>query len=272
MINLKQYKSFLTKNERNKIYLKENSAVGRLIADRKWKTKKILAEAGVGVPALINRFKDAESVDGFAWEKLEGNFVIKPASGYGGEGIVVVRNRGKWAGEWKKMDGVIVNIADLKLHCREILEGKYSLHGMRDTVLLEERVKIHPKFLCLTKFGTPDIRVIVYNNVPVMAMFRVPTEESGGKANLQQGAIGLGLDLATGITTFGIVGKSELIEKIYDYKKKKKIKVNGIKVPEWELILETAIGCQRAIPFLGFMGIDILLDKDKGPMVLEVNA
>jgi len=270
--SLKQYKRFLTKNERNKIYLKQNSAMGRSIADKKWKTKEILSKAGVGVPSLINRFKDAKSVDEFAWEKLEGNFVIKPASGYGGEGIIVVRKRGKWAGEWKKVNEEIVNIADLKLHCKEILEGRYSLYGMRDSVLLEERIKIHPKFLCLTKFGTPDVRVIVYNNVPVMAMLRIPTEMSKGKSNLQQGAIGLGLDLATGITTFGVMGKSDLIEKIYDYKKKKMIKVNGIKVPEWESILETAVECQRQIPSLGFMGTDILLDKDKGPMVLEVNA
>jgi len=69
---------------------------------------------------------------------------------------------------------------------------------MGGSVLVEERIKIHPMFLSLTKWGTPDVRVIVYNRVPVMAMLRVPTEKSGSKANLQQGAIGLGIDLATG--------------------------------------------------------------------------
>jgi hypothetical protein len=127
-------------------------------------------------------------------------------------------------------------------------------------------------FLSLTKSGTPDVRVIVYNKVPVMAMLRVPTEKSGGKANLQQGAMGLGIDLATGITTFGIEGKGEPIFKIYDYGKKKKRKVNGIKIPFWREILETAINCQKAIPGLGFLGVDVVLDKEKGPMVLEVNA
>jgi len=127
-------------------------------------------------------------------------------------------------------------------------------------------------FLNLTKAGTPDVRVIVYNKVPVMAMFRIPTLQSGGKANLQQGAYGLGIDLATGITTFGIVGKSEEIKKIYDFGKKKEIKVNGIKIPFWREILETAVKCQGAISGLGFLGVDVVLDKDKGPMVLEVNA
>ena len=267
-----EYAEFLNKNERNKVYLRKNGSAGRLLADSKLKTKRVLEKAGVGVPKLIKKFKNAEEIDNFEWEKLEGNFVIKPVTGYGGEGIVVIKKRGKWAGEWLKMDGEIMSTTDLKMHCREILGGKYSLHGMTDMVLVEERIKIHPLFFALTRTGTPDIRVIIYNKVPVMAMFRIPTEKSKGKANLQQGAIGLGIDLATGITTFGIEGKGEELKRIYDYNKKKRIKVNGIKIPFWREILETSIRCQEAIPSLGFMGVDIVLDKEKGPMVLEVNA
>jgi len=272
MFNLRKYRQFLTKNERNKIYLRKNSASGKAIADSKFKTKKMISNAGVSVPKLIARFKNEQDLAKFRWEDLEGNFVIKPETGYGGEGILIIRKRGKWAGEWQKMNGEIVSSNDLSLHCQEILAGKYSLHAMADKVLIEERIKIHPLFLALTKSGTPDIRVIVYNNVPVMAMFRIPTEKSGGKANLQQGAIGLGIDLATGITTFGVEGKGGEFYRIYDYGKKKKRKVNGIKIPFWKEILETAINCQKAIPSLGFMGVDVVLDKEKGPMVLEVNA
>lgn len=229
-------------------------------------------KSGVGVPKLIARFRNQEELTAFKWEKLEGNFVIKPVSGYGGEGILIIRRRGKWAGDWQKMNGEMVNTKDIKRHCQEILGGRYSLYGMPDYVLVEERVKIHPLFLSITRSGTPDVRVIVYNRVPVMAMLRVPTDKSGGKANLQQGAIGLGIDLATGITTFGIEGKGGQIEKIYDYGKKRKRKVNGIKIPFWREILETAIKVQMSIEGLGFIGVDIVLDKEKGPMILEVNA
>ncbi len=269
---LRKYRQFLTKNERNKIYLRKNTSSGRSLADSKFRTKRVLEKAGVGVPKLIKRFKTVTELEKFRWEDLEGNFVIKPESGYGGEGIIIIRRRGKWAGEWQKMNGDIVSTQDLKLHCQDILAGRYSLHSMPDSVLVEERIKIHPMFLSLTKSGTPDIRVIVYNHVPVMAMFRIPTEKSGGKANLQQGAYGLGIDLATGITTFGIEGKGEPIYKLYDYGKKKLRKVNGIKIPFWKEILETAINCQKAVPGLGFLGVDVVLDKEKGPMVLEVNA
>lgn len=270
--NLSQYNQFLTKNERNKVYLRKNSAKGRAVADSKLRTKIILDKAEVGVPKLIKRFRTVNELEKFTWEILEGNFVIKPVSGYGGEGIIIIRRRGKWAGEWQKMNGEIITTQDIKLHCQEILAGRYSLHGTPDAVLVEERIKIHPLFLALTRTGTPDIRVIVYNKVPVMAMFRIPTEKSGGKANLQQGAIGLGIDLATGITTFGVEGKGEPITRIYDFSKKKRRKVNGIKIPFWKEILETSIKSQQAIPGLGFLGVDIVLDKDKGPMVLEVNA
>ena len=271
MFILTKYQKFLKKNERNKIFLRKNKAKGKAIADSKYRTKKLLAKKGVVVPTLLARFKNEQDLANFRWEDLEGNFVIKPESGYGGEGIVIIRKRGKWAGEWQKMNGEIITTQDLKLHCQEILAGKYSLHTMPDTVLVEERIKIHPLFLALTRSGTPDIRVIVYNKVPVMAMFRIPTEKSGGKANLHQGAIGLGIDLATGITTFGIE-MGIPIYRIYDFNKKKKRKVNGIKIPFWKEVLESAVKCQLAIPSLGFVGVDVVLDKEKGPEILEVNA
>ena len=270
-INLRQYRQFLTKNERNKVYLRKNTAEGRGIADSKYRTKRRLAKAGVGVPKLIVRFKNEEEMQRFSWEKLEGNFVIKPVSGYGGEGILIIRKKLS-KDRFQLMSGRVMSLEEIKLHCLEILAGKYSLHGTADGVIVEERVKIHPMFLSLTKAGTPDIRVIVYNRVPVMAMFRIPTERSGGKANLQQGAYGLGIDLATGITTFGIEGKGEEIRKIYDFGKKKLRKVNGIKIPFWKEILETSVKCQGAITGLGFIGVDVVLDKEEGPKVLEVNA
>jgi len=46
-----------------------------------------------------------------------------------------------------------------------------------------------------------------------MAMLRLPTKESGGKANLQQGAIGLGIDMASGVTTSAVQGRINLLKK-----------------------------------------------------------
>jgi len=265
------YSDILTRNVRNWIYLKYNRSPGLRIANSKLRTKKALLKHDVNVPKLLAVFKTMSEVVDFSWEELEGNFVVKPASSSGGEGIVVVKKKSKWAGEWFLMGGERVNIADLRQHCFDVLQGRFNLKRLADKVFVEERIKIHPKFLRLTKSGTPDIRVVVFNRVPVMAMLRIPTEESGARANLHQGAIGLGIDLATGITTYG-VQNDRLIKRIYDRRRKKMIKVNGIRIPFWERILQLAVASQEAVPSLKYLGVDIVLDKDRGPMVLELNV
>ncbi len=264
----------LTKNARAKFYLRANSSRGRSIANSKIWTKKVLQEAGAPVPKLIGVLKNFKQIERFSWEKIESGFVIKPAKGSGGDGIWIVKRKAKWAGEWFLVDGRKVSVSDFRFHCLDILQGRYSLGVINDKVLIEERVKIHPKFLRFTKSGTPDVRVVVYNKIPVMAMLRIPTEESNGKANLQQGAIGLGIDMATGITTYGgrKNPKEEQIFKILDLRRKKLVKVNGIRVPMWDKILEGSIKCALTVPGLNFFGIDFLLDKEKGPLVIELNA
>ena len=92
-INFKQYRQFLTKNERNKVYLRKNTAEGRAVADNKYKSKKRMMKAGISVPKLIVRFKNREGMENFEWSSLEGNFVVKPMSGYGGEGILIIRKK-----------------------------------------------------------------------------------------------------------------------------------------------------------------------------------
>ncbi len=268
---MSQYNDILGANARIWFYLRENSGKGRRIADSKIKTKKILSKKEVNVPKILGLLESQQEVDEFEWEDLKGNFVIKPAFGSGGRGVIVIKKKAKWAGEWYLMNGKKINVSDLRLHCFDILEGRFSLYNKSDSVLVEERIKIHPKFLRFTKSGTPDIRIIMYNRVPVMAMLRLPTEDSEGKANLHQGAIGLGVDMATGITTYGVRYNSP-VEKIYDYRRKKEIKVNGIKIPHWKKTLMTAIKSQYAVPSLEFTGVDLVIDKKKGPLILELNA
>lgn len=269
---LSDYGQFLTKNERNKLYLRLNSKEGRLIADSKYKTKVLLNKKKVAVPRLMFRLKSEKELDKFDWKKLDGNFVVKPASGYGGDGILIIRSKSKRGDSFIKMDRKTISISDLSLHCRDILAGKYSMHSLPDTVLIEERIKIHPKFFAYTRSGTPDIRVILYHAIPVMSMLRVPTEKSLGRANLEQGAMGLGIDLANGLTTFGVLGKDQIIETIYNFRKKNDQKISGIRIPEWRLVMERAIAAARAVPELEFVGVDLVLDKEVGPVVLELNA
>ncbi len=270
--NLGKYRQFLTKNERRKICSEVNTDKGRALADSKYATKIRLQKSKVSVAPLIAQIRNRKELKKFNWDKLEENFVIKPAYGYGGEGILIIRKKAKKGNVWVKMNRKNISLEEIKRHCIDIFSGKYSLHDKPGVVLIEERIKIHPKFFSYTRSGTPDVRVILYKKIPIMAMLRVPTEESEGRANLEQGALGLGIDLASGLTTYCVAGKSKLTDTIYSFKLKGMRGVAGIRIPEWRKVLETSIACAMSVPELGFMGVDIVLDKERGPVVLEINA
>ena len=147
-------------NARNRLFLPYNTHLGRIMADSKLLTKKKMRKINIPVPALYAVFENLNQVKNYHWEKLEGNFVIKPARGYAGEGILMVRRRGKWAGEWMLMDGGKITTADLQLHVADIFAGRYSLKNTPDQAFVEERIKIHPIFKRYAYQGTPDVRVV----------------------------------------------------------------------------------------------------------------
>ena len=163
--------------------------------------------------------------------------------------------------------GLSIDINDLKNHIQNILDGSFSLSNSPDVAFFEERLKLSKILKPYTYKGIPDIRVIIFNRVPVMAMLRLPTVESGGKANLQQGAIGVGIDMANGTTTTAIIGKGRRVE----YVPGTRLLLSGVKIPRWKEILTMAVKAQDAST-LGFLGADVAIDRDLGPVILELNA
>jgi alpha-L-glutamate ligase-like protein len=256
--------SVLGLNARNYLYIRKfNRRKYKLLADDKLATKQILLDAGVPTTGLIAAFTSLDEARHFHWHSLPRSFVLKPSHGYGGRGITIV---GKWDGERGRSSRRDFTIADLESEIFGILDGAHSLDNLPDEAFIEERVRIHTMFKKYTHGGVPDIRVIVCNGIPVMAMLRLPTKQSDGKANLHLGALGVGIDMRTGITTHA-VANNDIIRQVPGTK----LKVHGIKLPQWEAILRVAVEAQRASR-LGFAGIDIVLDEEKGPLVLEVNA
>ena len=256
-------------NSRNLKYIRPNNLKRSIrLADDKILSKKILKKGDIPVPKLIAKISSYDDLDNFNWDSLPGGFALKPNRGLGGDGILVVYGRKKGRDDaWVKADGAIVKIDDLKNHIRNILDGNFSLSGIPDVAFFEERLQLLKLFKPYAYRGIPDIRVIVYNKVPVMAMLRLPTRESGGKANLQQGAVGVGIDLATGITTTAVQGKSRIIE----YVPGSRLLLSGLKIPFWTEILELAVKAQN-ISGVGFLGADVAFDRERGPVFLELNA
>lgn len=257
-------RSVLGMNARNFLYIRSyNRRKYKLIADNKLETKLRLLKEGVPTPHLVHSFSSLHDVRAYDWSTAPKSFVIKPAHGYGGRGIRVVTS---WDGETGKSEGGIVSRDDLESEIFSILDGAHSLKNLPDTAFIERRVRRHSFFKKYTTKGIPDIRVIVFNGIPVMAMLRLPTEASGGKANLHLGALGIGIDIRTGITTYGIVGNKQ-VERIPGAK----TKIQGIKIPDWNALLNIAVKAQK-VSKLGFVGIDIVIDETNGPLVLEINA
>lgn len=264
---LKNRSLILGRNERYLEYIRGNNLRPAIkIADDKVLTKKILRQNDIPVPAKLAIIRSAKQLETFNFDSLPKSFVMKPVHGVRGSGIEIFYNRDK-NGNWIKADGSKWTIENIKALCEGILDGKYSLFNEPDIVLIEERVRSHKVFKPYTYKGTPDIRIIVYNRIPIMSYVRIPTKESNGKANLDLGAIGAGIDMAAGKTTNAIIGKSKNI----DFVPGTNIPLSGIKIPYWDRILRYAVETSKATG-LGYGAIDFLIDRDMGPVVVELNA
>jgi alpha-L-glutamate ligase-like protein len=235
------------------------------LVDDKLLTKRFAEKAKVAVPPLYGVIEIQHQVLGLA-ELLAPypDFVVKPCRGSQGDGIVVVIGRSRKL--YELADGSLMSDEELAFHTSNILSGIFSLGGQPDKALIEYRVNFDPVFERITYRGVPDVRIIVFLGVPVMAMVRLPTRMSRGKANLHQGAVGTGVDMATGITT-SAVWKGRLIDDHPDTGNP----VAGACIPNWGRLLEIAARSYE-LTGLGYQGIDIVLDSTLGPLVLELNA
>ena len=235
------------------------------LVDNKLRTKRLAERAGIPMPALIHEVSRQHQIEAIEPDlsRLD-EFVIKPAHGSGGKGILVIASRDRDA--FVKSSGERVDLNHVKHLLTNIISGLYSLGGRSDDAIIESLVHTHPMFTNLSIDGVPDIRVIVFKGFPVMAMLRLGTHASDGKANLHQGAIGVGLDIQTG-ESIGAVQRNRPLTKHPDTGEP----LQGITIPNWRDLLTLAARCHD-VTGLGYLGCDIVLDADKGPLLLEMNA
>ncbi|MDD2942558.1 MAG: alpha-L-glutamate ligase-like protein [bacterium] len=253
-------------NQRNESWvMAHNPRRAYPMADDKLLTKKMAIEAGITVPELygsVSATGELRHID-----KLLGphrDFVIKPVHGSGGSGIIVISGRD--GDNYLGIDGTPYDSGALRSHIAHILSGLYSLGGQPDSAMIEYRVRFSRIFEHLAYKGVPDIRTIVFRGIPIMSMLRLPTRKSHGKANLHQGAVGVGVDMATGMTIGGVSSNTRISEH-----PDTGAALAGHMIPDWDTILEISSRCYN-LTELGYLGVDIVLDEGLGPMVLEINA
>lgn len=253
-------------NRRNVVMIAQNNPRKLYpLVDNKLKTKHILEKAGISAPFLLGAVKTQGNVKELeTFLKNTPSFVMKPARGSGGKGILVIS--GRRADRYLKPSGTEITIHDIRRHASNTLSGLFSLGGSPDVAMLEEMVEFSDAFDGFSYQGVPDIRIIVYKGYPVMAMTRLSTTDSDGKANLHQGAVGLGINIATG-KAMEAVQFGRPITHHPDTGKD----LSVFSVPDWQEFVHIASQCYD-ITNLGYLGADIVLDKNKGPQILELNA
>ncbi len=228
-------------------------------------TKRLCAEHGIPVPRLLGVCKYQHHVSGLEeFLRDDRQFVIKPARGSGGKGILAITDRA--GGDFVKPSGAVVRPGELRAHASNILAGLFSLGGHSDVALIEDLVRLTSDFDGFSVEGVPDVRVIVFEGFPVMAMIRLSTHESDGKANLHQGAVGVGIDIASGRASKA-VQHSRPITHHPDTGRA----LDELEIPHWNDVLELAARAYE-VTELGYLGADIVLDRHRGPLLLELNA
>jgi len=255
----------LGQNARNLNFINEyNDDYAKNLADSKLKTKEFLWKKWVSVAQtllIINNHKELDDLD---LNSLEVPFVIKPNAWYWGKWILIFEIKDN---DWNFItnDCQTFSLKILKEHIRDILDWFYSISWSRDKVIFEQKIILDHSIELLWKYWLPDIRVIVFNWVPIIAMLRVPTANSKWKANLHAGACWVWIDIWSGKLTY-ITQFKKMIKSIpwlWD--------IRWIELPYWEDILKLATKVQQ-ITNIGYVGCDIVIDDKVWPLLLEVNV
>lgn len=257
-------------NSRNRdiIYRYNDKSLLRLAAD-KLASKQALLKYNVPVPQTLLTIKEHS---GIAELKpcIESSpaFALKPNKGCQGKGILVIQGKSEGSDEttWRGAGGKTWAINELESHVSDILSGSYSQSGDSDVAYIEPLLYQHPVLETIAPFGLSDIRVIVAKGQVLSAMLRIPTKKSKGKANLHQGAIGVAVDIESGLTT---AAKSD--GKAIEQHPDTGAALVGVQIPFWKQIVNMSMLSYQAIP-LAYLGVDICIDKALGALVLEVNG
>ncbi len=260
-------------NRVGRYILRHNKRENYPLVDNKVLTAQRAEAWGIAMPENYMIIENYGSLKNLQLKLQHYNsFVIKPANGSQGNGIIVIKEvikevvNGEIRIICRRSNDKLMEIDELKHHISGILSGLYSLSGQSDTAIIQAKIDKHPIFNDYSFGGIPDIRVIVFEGYPVMSMVRLPTRSSDGKANLHQGAIGAGLNMRDGSTNNAVI-RNQVVNVHPDTGHK----LAGLKVPFWQEILDLAAHCYDMVE-LGYLGVDIVLTPEHGPILLELNA
>lgn len=262
---LRRWDRIMGLNARNELIARRNRPSAIRLVNDKVATKHALRAHGVPVADTLLVLDSRRALARIDWAHLPDSFALKPSQSLGGSGILLAARRSPTGDGWESASGRHLPLRRVRDHVRFVLDGEYSPRGT-DVAFLEPLITAHPVLDAMSFLGLPDIRVICVDDHPVTAMLRLPTAASGGRANLHQRAIGASVDLASGTVTRAWLGGSAI-----DLHPDTGCPLAGVRVPHWRQVVEAASRCAAATG-LRYLGADVVVDAERGPLLLEVNA
>jgi alpha-L-glutamate ligase-like protein len=252
----------LTMTVRNREFVGKYNPAGLLALLTKDAVKGLLLPLGVPMAATYLILRERSDLEKFKeWMKDHDTFALKPSSSYGGEGILLVKGK---QGDLYNTNMGKMSASQIEALAFQILEGQFH-GGQNDTAVVEELLIQDELVHDIVPMGLADIRVISFLGYPVMAMMRIPTVASGGKANIHLGAVAAGVRISTGVIFHSVWAGLPSPEH-----PDTGAALLGRQVPKWDEILEVAAEAQR-LAGIGYAGVDIAIDAKRGPVVMEVN-
>lgn len=262
---LRRWDRVMGLNARNELIARANPGSAVRLVDDKVATKHALTAHGIPVAETLAVIDSRRALARLDPATLPDAFALKPSRSLGGSGILLAARRHRDGEGWESASGRRIPVREVREHVRCILDGEYSPRGT-DVAFLEPLIRAHPTLDAMSHRGLADIRVICVDDRPLTAMLRLPTAASGGRANLHQRAIGAAVDLATGTVLRAWIGGEPT-----DRHPDTGAPLTGQRVPHWAAVVEAARRCAAATG-LHYLGADVVVDADRGPLLLEVNA
>lgn len=296
----------LGNNARNLLYIKKfNDKKWIRLANNKLQTKDFLVERWIPFAKTYGIISSRKELYEFDFSYLpKKNFVVKPNQWSKGQWVYIVKyieeehpeslntekklvpkkkqRQKRWAkikqlffqefddqshhhGTYQIWDTQLTD-QEFRRRLLDIVDGKYSLNLWWDKIIIEEKLVAGELFKDFCDYGLADIRVIVFNLVPVATMIRVPTKQSWGKANLAQWWLGFGIEVGSGKIT-SLLWKN----KIYTTRFPKKFAhFQNKKLPYRNDILFLSSKVQYFVN-LWYLALDWVITNE-WPKLLEINA
>jgi hypothetical protein len=267
-------KRFMTHGQYNEIRRKLNRPVVGIIEFNKWIFAKYCQSVGIPTPHTYGVFHNDI---GFAedqrslrtrdelWDflsSINGPFVIKPIAGDRGENVRVFDRINKVARTLTGANRLETNFDQLY---RELVSKE-------EPWLLQKKVEQHPTLAALHASSVNTARLMTVRNddgdvVILGAALRIGRGTSEAD-NTSAGGIATHIDLATG--TCG-PATSRLSVRPISKHPDTRYPIDGLTLPYWPLVKETALKAHRLLPFARSLGWDIAFGVE-GPLILEVNG